>query len=119
MRRFRTAVFAMAASLSTVTFAFAAAPAVAQSTTGACEQSVTHVKVTGSLKKCTWDDGRIRLVGTLRDKSLSDGATLLTTKIGSYSRDWVICGSDTPVDTDYQESGIVSVRWATTSASNC
>ncbi|WP_030788519.1 hypothetical protein [Streptomyces sp. NRRL S-920] len=119
MRRSRAASLATAAFLSAVTLATAITPAAAQTTTGACDQSVVSVKVSGRLTVCTWDDGRIRLVGTLRDKTLSDGATLLGVKIGTYSREWVICGSDIPVDTDYQPSGAVSLRWQTISAANC
>lgn len=109
----------MAASLSAITLATAITPAAAQTAEATCGQTVVNAMVSGSLKKCTWDDGRIRLVGTLRDKSLSDGATLLSVKIGSYSRDYVICGSDTPVDTDYQESGAVSLRWRNTAVTSC
>jgi hypothetical protein len=119
MRRFHTAALATAASLSIITLATATAPATAQTAAATCGSAVSNVKVSGTLKQCIWDDGRIRIVGTLRDKSLSDGATLLTVRIGTYSRDWVICGSDTPVDTDYQSSGIVSLRWRTSSAADC
>ncbi|MEV0258788.1 hypothetical protein AB0H82_31570 [Streptomyces sp. NPDC050732] len=119
MRRFRTAALATAASLSIITLATGTTPATAQTAAATCGPVMSNAKVSGSLKQCTWDDGRIRIAGTLRDKTLSDGATLLNIRIGTYSRDWVICGGDTPVDTDYQPSGIVSVRWQTSSASNC
>lgn len=110
---------AAATCLSVAALAAGASNSAAQSESAACSQVVNRQGVSGTLSKCTWDDGRVRVVGTLRDTKLSDGATLLVVSIGAYSHQWVICGSDTPVDTDYQPPGAVGLRWSTVSTDRC
>ncbi|MGW2907868.1 hypothetical protein ACWC91_36335 [Streptomyces sp. NPDC001204] len=71
------------------------------------------------MNKCTWDDGRIRVFGTMRDTTPSDGATSLTVRIGLYFREWLVCASDTPIDTDYQDGVGVGLIVRAVSADRC
>jgi hypothetical protein len=108
------------ACLSIAALAASSATAAAQADTAQCSQTYPPASgVSGTLRQCTWDDGRIRVFGTMHDTALTDGATLLTIQIGTYSRQWLICTSDTPVDTDYQPGGAVYLTHRPVSADNC
>ncbi|PZH17866.1 hypothetical protein C1I97_04585 [Streptomyces sp. NTH33] len=107
--------------LSVATLAAASTTAAAQTDAAECGRIGygTVTGLSGSMYKCTWDDGRIRVFGTMRDITPSDGATLLTVRIGLYSRQWVVCASDTPIDTDYQNGGPVGLGYMKVSADRC
>jgi hypothetical protein len=119
MRHSHTTALVTAACLSLAALALTGTAAAAQTEAADCTTTSVRSGVSGSLKQCTWDDGRIRLVGTLRDTAMGDGATLLDVRVGTYARQWVICGDDTPVDTGYQPGGAVSFRWSSVSADRC
>lgn len=118
MKTTRTHTLAAALLLATATVATAGTTATAQ-TNSVCEPRTYRAGLSGDLHQCTWDDGRTRVVGTLRDTALSDGATLINIRIGSYSRQWTICGSDTPVDTDYQPGDTVSLTYRSVGTDLC
>ncbi|WP_073948693.1 hypothetical protein [Streptomyces kebangsaanensis] len=107
--------------LSVATLAAATTTAAAQTDVAECGRIgyKTGSELSGNVYKCTWDDGRIRVFGTVRDTTPSDGATLLTVRIGVYSRQWVVCASDTPFDTGYQDGGPVGVGYLKVSADRC
>ncbi|MFJ2722954.1 helix-turn-helix domain-containing protein [Streptomyces sp. NPDC087437] len=86
---------------------------------GPCLYAATTWTSTALQLRCTWDDGRIRVFGTMRDTTPSDGATLFSVRIGLYSRQWVVCASDTPIDTDYQNGGPVGLMSWAVSADRC
>lgn len=120
MRRSHMTALIASLCLSVTTLAAASTTAAAQTDAAQCGRIGSPPSgISGTLQQCTWDDGRIRVAGTLRDTALSDGATLLTLRIGLYSRQWVICGSDTPVDTDYQAGGAVGWTYRSVSTDRC
>ncbi|AJE38701.1 hypothetical protein CP978_00565 [Streptomyces nodosus] len=109
------------ACLSAATLAATSTTAAAQTDAAECRRLAygTGTGLSGSMNQCTWDDGRIRVFGTLRDTTPSDGATLFTVRIGLYSRQWLVCASDTPIDTDYQDGGIVGLTYRAVTADHC
>ncbi|MET7874972.1 hypothetical protein [Streptomyces cyaneofuscatus] len=121
MRLPRTTALAGATCLllGTVGLAGAGTAAAAETRAATCTASVVRTGVTGTLKKCTESDGRVRVVGTLRDSALSNGATVLTVRIGTYNQQWTICGTDKPIDTGYRSGGAVALGWGSVSADRC
>ncbi|MFH8377477.1 hypothetical protein ACH4A7_28605 [Streptomyces cyaneofuscatus] len=120
MRLPRTTALAGATCLLLGTVGLAGAGTAAAETRAAtCTASVVRTGVTGTLKKCTESDGRVRVVGTLRDSALSNGATVLTVRIGTYNQQWTICGTDKPIDTGYRSGGAVALGWGSVSADRC
>jgi hypothetical protein len=122
MRRYKTTALAASVFLSAAALAASTTTATATTQTDTCGPKMTFPAssgVIGTLSQCTWNDGRIRVFGHLRDTVLSDGATAVTVRIGLYSSVWIICGSDTPVDTGYQAGGPVSWGHKTVSADRC
>ncbi|MFF9587012.1 hypothetical protein [Streptomyces achromogenes] len=106
------------ASLAIAALAASSPTATAQADTEQCVK-IYSTQISGTLYKCTWDDGRIRVLGTMHDPELDNGATLLTVNIGTYSRKWLVCATDTPVDTDYQPGGVVYVTYKSASTEGC
>ncbi|MFH9663402.1 hypothetical protein ACH4NF_34615 [Streptomyces sp. NPDC017248] len=120
MRRFGITALLASACLSAAALAASSTTAAAQADTAQCNQTYPPAPgVSGTMHQCTWDDGRIRVFGTMHDTALIDGATLLTVQIGTYTSKWLICASDTPVDTDYQTGGAVYWTHRAVSADNC
>lgn len=107
--------------LSVATLAAASTTAAAQTDAAECRRLGygTGTGLSGSMNQCTWDDGRIRVFGTMRDTTPRDGATLLTVRIGLYSCEWLICAVDTPIDTHYQDGVGVGLIYRAVSADRC
>lgn len=84
MRRFHMTALVASVCLSVAALAAASTTAAAQADAAQCGRLGygAGTGLSGSLNKCTWDDGRIRVFGILRDTVPSDGATLLTVRIG-------------------------------------
>ncbi|QTA36845.1 hypothetical protein [Streptomyces sp. CA-256286] len=133
MKRFITTALAVGACLSAAVLTLsspvaaapvAAAPIAATSSVTAdtpipgCTQKQFN-GLTGKLYVCPWDDGRIRVAGHLRDTSPANGNTRLRVTLGSYSQEWVICGTDKPIDTDYQWGGAVGTGVVSSTAISC
>ncbi|MFK0120753.1 hypothetical protein [Streptomyces sp. NPDC090994] len=119
MRRLLPAASIGAATLALALFTATDTYAQTQAEAIDCSKLQPSADVTGTLYKCPWDDGRIRVFGTLKDTSLSDGATILKVTIGAYSQQWTICDTDTPVDTDYRDGSVATFAWLSTSADRC
>ncbi|MFI7237443.1 hypothetical protein [Streptomyces cyaneofuscatus] len=120
MRLPRTTALAGATCLLRGTAGLACAGTAAAETRAAtCTATVVHPGVTGTLKKCTESDGRVRVVGTLRDSVLSNGATVPAVRIGTCNRQWSVRGTGKPIDTGYGPAGAVALGWGPVSADRC